>query len=312
MMQPRKTKAVLLIAMLAQNGSVRADVIWQSGITPRNIWNNWGLDPGVIIGLFGIAIFYFAGLARFWGNGHFGRGVRPRGAVAFAAGWVALLIALVSPLHPLGSALFSAHMIQHEVLMVFAAPLLVLGKPIPVLLGALPRSLLRWTLKLRNYPTVRSISERCLNPLIAWVIHAVALWAWHAPALFQASLKSNLVHAVQHASFLGSALLFWAATFPASKRPVNYGVGVLYMFTTALQSGALGALLTIARTPWYPIYITTTSAWGLSPLEDQQLGGLIMWIPAGVVYIVAGLVCFALWLKQSERRLASLAPVLIK
>ena len=204
-MQRRKARSVLIIAILAQNASVRADVIGQSAIAPQNIWSNWGLDPGVIIGLFVIALFYFAGLARFWGNGHFGRGVRPREAAAFAGAWVVLLIALVSPLHPLGSALFSAHMIQHELLMLLAAPLLVLGKPIPVLLGALPRSLLRWTLKLRNYPTVRSISERSLNPLIAWAIHAVALWAWHAPALFQASLKSNLVHAVQHASFLGSA-----------------------------------------------------------------------------------------------------------
>src|SRR4051812_26469300 len=185
LMQRRKARSVLIIAILAQNASARADVIGQSAITPRNIWINWGFDPGVLIGLFVIALFYFAGLARFWGNGHFGRGVRPREAAAFAGAWGVLLIALGSPLHPLGSALFSAHMIQHEVLMLLAAPLLVLGKPIPVLLGALPRSLLRWTLKLRNYPTVRSISERCFNPLIAWVIHALALWAWHAPALFQ-------------------------------------------------------------------------------------------------------------------------------
>ena len=108
------------------------------------------------------------------------------------------------------------------------------------------------------------------------------LWTWHVPVLFQATLDSEFVHALQHASFLFSALLFWWAILHGRVRAVGFGVAVLYMFTTALHSGLLGALLTLAGTVWYPIYDSTTASWGLTPLQDQQLGGLIMWIPAGL------------------------------
>ena len=110
------------------------------------------------------------------------------------------------------------------------------------------------------------------------------------------------MHAAQHASFLGSALLFWWALIHGKHRTIGYGLAVLYMFTTALHSGLLGALLTFARSVWYPSYLQTTEAWGVTALEDQQLGGLIMWIPAGLVYIIAGLALFAGWLREAERR----------
>jgi cytochrome c oxidase assembly factor CtaG len=140
------------------------------------------------------------------------------------------------------------------------------------------------------------------HPFTAWVLHAVVLWAWHIPFLFDATLTSDWVHALQHLSFLGSALLFWWALIHGKQRRTGYGVAVLYMFTTALHSGLLGALLTFARSVWFRGYLETTYAWGLTPLEDQQLGGLIMWIPAGLVYIVAGLALFAGWMREAERR----------
>ena len=127
------------------------------------------------------------------------------------------------------------------------------------------------------------------QPLVAWLLHAVALWVWHAPALFQATLQSELIHTLQHLSFFGSALLFWWALFYGRGGRMGYGAATLYVFTTSIQSCALGALLTFSSTLWYPRYQVTTAAWGLSPLEDQQLGGLLMWVPAGVVYLVAGL-----------------------
>jgi len=137
------------------------------------------------------------------------------------------------------------------------------------------------------------------------MIHAVVLWAWHAPALFQATLDNESVHALQHASFLFSALLFWWAVIHGRQRALGFGFAVLYMFTTALHSGLLGALLTFANSVWYPGYVERTAAWGLTPLEDQQIGGLIMWIPAGLVYIAAGLALFAGWLRESEARARS-------
>jgi cytochrome c oxidase assembly factor CtaG len=135
----------------------------------------------------------------------------------------------------------------------------------------------------------------------------VVLWSWHAPALFQATLASEFVHALQHASFLFSALLFWWAVIHGRQRALGFGLAVLYMFTTALHSGLLGALLTFAKSVWYPVYSDQTRAWGLTPLEDQQIGGLIMWVPAGLVYITAALALFAGWLRESEAR-ATISP----
>jgi putative membrane protein len=140
------------------------------------------------------------------------------------------------------------------------------------------------------------------NPLAAWAIHAAALWVWHAPQLFEATLRRDLVHTLQHVCFLGSALLFWWALIHGPQGLMGYGTAVLYVFTTSVHSGVLGALITFARTVWYPAYTQTTASWGLTALEDQQLGGLIMWVPAGLVYIVAGLALCAGWMRESERR----------
>jgi cytochrome c oxidase assembly factor CtaG len=139
-------------------------------------------------------------------------------------------------------------------------------------------------------------------PFVAWLIHAVVLWGWHVPFLFQSTLESEWIHAAQHASFFGSALLFWWAILHGRERAAGSGAAVLYLFTTALHSSLLGALLTFARSVWYPVYNGTTLSWGLTPLEDQQLGGLIMWVPAGVVYIVAALALFAGILRESGNR----------
>jgi putative membrane protein len=192
-------------------------------------------------------------------------------------------------------------MTQHELLMLVAAPLLVLGRPVVAFLWALPlgwaRRVGRWGKATWFERTWRAVT----NPLAAWAIHAVALWVWHVPALFQATLKSDLVHTLQHIFFLGSALLFWWALIHGPQGVIGYGAAVLYLFTTAVHSGVLGALITFAGSVLYPAYNETTTSWGLTALEDQQLGGLIMWVPAGVVYIIAGLALCAGWMRESER-----------
>jgi cytochrome c oxidase assembly factor CtaG len=140
------------------------------------------------------------------------------------------------------------------------------------------------------------------RPLVVWFLHGLALWAWHTPGLYQAALASEPVHILEHSSFFLTALLFWWIVIAPSHRELDKGMAVLYLFTTALQSGVLGFLITFASFPWYPAYAQTTAAWGLTPLEDQQLAGAIMWIPAGVVYVVAAVVLFVLWLREIERR----------
>ena len=261
---------------------------------------DWAFEPGVVIPLALSAWLYVRGFRRLRHQSPQALGgVEPW---SFAAGWITLVIALVSPLHPWGSVLFSAHMTQHELLMLVAAPLLVLVRPLIPFLWTLPRSTAREVCSWTKARWWRATWLFITAPFVAWLIHALVLWSWHIPALFQATLHNEFIHALQHISFLGSALLFWWAVLHGRQRAMGFGAAVLYMFTTALHSGLLGALLTFAGRVWYPMYSSTTSAWGLTPLEDQQLGGLIMWIPAGVVYIVAGLILFAGWLRESGRR----------
>ena len=274
----------------------------------RELARAWSFEPGVVTPIVLSAILYSLGVLRLRQKAP--KSVRKSDAVLFALGWLALVFALVSPLHSWGSVLFSAHMTQHEILMLVAAPLLVLGRPIVPFLWALPKtaavSLARWSKTPVWFHTWRTIS----NPFVAWTIHAIVLWSWHIPALFQATLESEFVHALQHASFLFSALLFWWAVIHGRRRALGFGLAVLYMFTTALPSGLLGALLTFANSVWYPAYVERTAAWALTPLEDQQIGGLIMWIPAGLVYIAAALALFAGWLRESDKRARQFAPTI--
>lgn len=277
---------------------VSAHEIGPANVSELNEW--WSFEPGVVVPLLLTAFLYSFGVYRLRAAASTAFGVAE--IACFAAGWFTLVVALVSPLHPWGAVLFSAHMTQHELLMLVAAPLLVLGRPLIPFLWALPRPLARTFASWGNKNVWQRFWKTITAPFIAWLIHAVVLWSWHVPFLFEATRDSEFVHALQHASFLFSALLFWWAILHGRRRAVGFGVAVLYMFTTALHSGLLGALLTFTRTLWYPIYANTTQPWGLTPLQDQQLGGLIMWIPAGLVYVIAGLALFAGWLRESEKR----------
>jgi cytochrome c oxidase assembly factor CtaG len=126
------------------------------------------------------------------------------------------------------------------------------------------------------------------------------LWAWHIPALYDAALANRAVHVLEHAGFLATAALFWWAVLLGHGHRPPHGAGVLYTFGLAAQSTALGAMLTFARTPWYTSHLTSAARHGLSPLEDQQLAGLIMWVPGGLVYLGLALGLFAVWLKSGE------------
>jgi putative membrane protein len=264
---------------------------------PHDVLTAWTLEPAVIIGLLLSAWLYWRGSRRMRKNA-----VPPHRweSMAFTGGLLALVVALVSPLDAMGGALFSAHMMQHEVLMLVAAPLLVFGRPLAPFLLALPAGMRRDLVGFGKLKWVQRTWRLLVNPLVAWLIHGAVLWAWHAPLLFQATLENEWIHAAQHLSFLVSALLFCEAIVHGRDGRLGYGAGVVYLFTTAVHTSVLGALLTFSGTLWYPVYQQTTLAWGLTPIDDQQLGGLIMWVPAGLVYIVAGLVLFTLWLRESE------------
>ncbi|HJP84792.1 MAG TPA: cytochrome c oxidase assembly protein [Gemmatimonadaceae bacterium] len=270
-------------------------------LRPDDLWSAWTFEPVVVVALLLSGALYGTGILRLWRRGA-GTGIKRWEAAAFATGWLCLVVALVSPLHALGGVLFSAHMTQHEMLISICAPLLVLGRPIIPFLWGLPLS---WRKALGDWTRTNGVSEswRILSlPAIAFFLHAIALWVWHLPGPYQATLSSELMHSLQHVSFLGTALLFWWTVFKSRGSELGYGAAVFFLFGTALQTGALGALLTFAPHLWYPAYSATTGPWGLAPLEDQQLGGLIMWIPGSVPYVLAGLYMFARWLAAAEAR----------
>ncbi|HJQ09983.1 MAG TPA: cytochrome c oxidase assembly protein [Gemmatimonadaceae bacterium] len=270
-------------------------------LQPHDLWHAWTFEPLVMIALGVAAVLYIIGLRRLWAR-EVGKGIRRWEAASFAAGWLAVALALVSPVHSLGGVLFTAHMAQHELLISICAPLLVLGRPIIPFLWGLPQA---WRRRLGDWARVDGVSgawRTIALPPVAFSLHAIALWVWHLPGPYQSTLTSEVMHSLQHASFLGTALLFWWTIFKTRGSELGYGAAVFYLFGTALQTGALGALLTFASDLWYPAYATTTRPWGLSPLDDQQLGGLIMWIPGSIPYVIAGLYMFARWLRASEAR----------
>lgn len=270
---------------------------------PRDLselWPLWGQAPLALVALVLAAWLYAQGLRRLRRAAP--TVVKAPAAWCFVLGWLGLFLALASPLHPWGEVLFCVHMIQHEMLMLIAAPLLVLSRPGRVFLWALPKAWSRAWVSFATRQPGRGILATFTNPFFAFSFHAAILWGWHAPQLFQAATRSEWVHAMQHASFFGSAVLFWSALFHGPRRALGYGLAVIYLFATAVHTTLLGALLTFSRQVWYPIYFASTLPWGLTPLQDQQLGGLIMWVPGALVYIAASLALFAAWLDESRRR----------
>ena len=250
------------------------------------------------------AVLYGTGALRLWRRGVIGHGVRRWELLAFAAGWTAIVIAQVSPLAWLSEQLFSAHMTQHELLMLVAAPLLVLGRPMVVMMWGLPAATRQRLGRVSQQPFVGRPWRLLTAPLVVWALHGAALWVWHVPLLYQDALASDNLHLVQHACFLGTAALFWWTIVQGRYGRLGYGAAVVYVFSTMLHSGLLGALFTFAPGTIYPAYSRSAPAWGVSAIEDQQLAGLIMWIPFGIVFLILGLALFAAWMGESDRRLA--------
>jgi putative membrane protein len=261
----------------------------EPGAAVPSLWT-WNLEPWLLFLMALSALGYAIGLRRLWGHAGRGRGVSTLQACAFWGGWLSLVLALVSPLDPLGGRLFSAHMVQHELLMVVAAPLLVVGRPLATWTWALSPAQRRTVGGLFQSRGWSKVWGTLTDPLVAWTLHALALWGWHIPAAMDAALRNEGLHILQHVSFLGTALFFWWSVLGHDPRG-RYGPGhsAAYLFTTMLHTGALGALLSLAPTPWYAPYIPLTGALGFDPVDDQQLGGLVMWVPAGLAYVIAAL-----------------------
>lgn len=245
------------------------------------------LEALLILLMLASAIGYAVGVARLWRHAGLGRGIGGHEVLRFALGWSALAAALFSPIDTLADRSFAIHMVQHELLMVVAAPLLVASRTFEAWAWAL-RSGGVWTLA-----TVARGWHWLAAPRRAWWLHAMALWLWHVPAFFDAALDNVAIHALQHLSFFGSALLFWWAVYGRGIR-AREGTALAMLVTTMLHMNALGLLLTFAPGAWYLHH--GSAVLGDTALEDQQLGGLVMWMLGGIAYLGATLAVVAAWL----------------
>lgn len=259
----------------------------------------WSWEASITMPLAALLVVYLLGAIRR------GNGLKLlRYHLCFIGSWASLFFALCSPIHSLGEELFSVHMLQHEILILISAPLLAGARPAVTLLWAIaPRNRARvgrFFHRVQSFSIVRTLS----SPLSTWILEALALWLWHLPMLYQATLRSDWLHAAQHLSFFVSATLFWSALYGSGRSAMSYGKATVYVFATAAHCSALGALLTFSSVLWYPAYTTAQHPWNITPLEDQQLGGLLMWVPSGVVFLAIGLILFARWVQLSERRIA--------
>lgn len=263
---------------------------------------SWTFDPLTVALMIASTVLYGLGVRAAWHHAGRRAGFRWWHLAAFALAMLSLAVALISPLAWLSDLLFSAHMTQHEILMLIAAPLLVAGQPLLAFLWAVPA---RWRPSVAGAfrgPAIAAGWRALTSPLVVFLLHAVALWIWHVPVLFEAALHSESIHAVQHTSFVVTAALFWWGMVHGRYGKAGYGAGVAYIFLTALHSTILGALLTVAPSTWYRSYEATAAVRNVDALADQQLAGLVMWVPSGVVFIVIGLALFAAWLGESEKR----------
>jgi len=266
--------------------SAGAALAHQTG-TPHDEPPGWTWDPWITVPLLLAALLFWLGSRRLARRVERGADRLRRRAWLFAAGLLILAAALVSPVHQAGERSFAAHMFEHELLMLVGAPLLALARPLATMLWAFPPAVRRSLGALGAAGPIRSVWRLLTTPVTATLFQAGALWLWHAPALFDRALASDAWHVAQHLSFIVTALLFWSAMLsPRTPR----GVAALCLVVTSIVSGTLGALMAFATSPWYAGYARLGMApFGLSPAEDQQLAGLLMWVPGGLVHAGAAL-----------------------
>ena len=259
-----------------------------------NFWlTQWNLDPSILIGTAIImgAYLYAVGLLR--KPYKLIEGVTRGQVISFWSGILVIFFALVSPIDKIGDRyLFSVHMVQHLFLTMVGPPLLLIGTP-EVLLKPL----------IRNH-LIFLIAKSLTHPFVAFFLFNADFWLWHAPPLYNATLTNEGIHILEHVTFIVFGVInSWPIFSPLTEDlpPLSTGGRILYLFLSGMPVVALGAGLTFAP-PLYAPYLQAPRVWGLSPATDQQLGGLIMWVPGNIVYIIVVSILFIRWMQQQEAR----------
>ena len=255
-------------------------------------WTDWHIHPSIALGIlclgFGYLIWVTAFKKRY---GCAGQSDLSKNLLFFV-GLVLLFVALQSPLHDLGDQyLFSAHMTQHMILILAVAPLLLLGLPV-------------WSLRpLFRHRSLFMVSEWVTRPVVAIIFFNVTLFLWHLPGPYEAALEFRGVHILEHMIFLAAAvLMWWPVLSPVNELPrLGPPAQMLYLFVQSLLPAVLGAFITLTNDQLYPFYAEAPRVYDISPLTDQQLGGLIMKIPGTLVYWGFATVIFFSWANAEQR-----------
>jgi cytochrome c oxidase assembly factor CtaG len=294
--------------MLLNHGDRFQGLSWDayggdSGFMLKAFFTSWNWQSEVTLVVAVMGALYGAGWWR----------LRKRGA-RIATGWdltlylgglATVCLALISPIDSLAPVLFLVHMIQHELLTMIAAPLLLLANPLPAFLWALPRHprLRVGRLLSRGALLRRGLWAVTWMP-VAWLVFVVNLWAWHHPAAYQAALRNTVIHDIEHLAFFGAALLFWWPVInpaPRVRGHVHYGLRILYIFLAAGQDTLLAGVIGLADRVLYPYYTASPRLWGLGPLDDQAWGGAIMWVTGSTIYTIAVLLLVAKAFDHEDR-----------
>ncbi|HEY5001883.1 MAG TPA: cytochrome c oxidase assembly protein [Ktedonobacteraceae bacterium] len=253
----------------------------------------WNPAPSIYIGIALLIALYLYAVGPLRKKYQLADTVKHSQVILFVVGMLVMLLALASPLDELGDEyLFSAHMVQHLLITLVAPPLLLLGTP-----GWLLQPLLRKRILL-------NIGKVLTHPFVAFFLFNIDFWLWHAPPLYNATLSNENLHIFEHMLFIVTAVIYWWPILsPVKELPrLSLGGQVLYLFLSGMPSVALGAGLTFSPPLYAPYIQQPIRAWGISPVTDQQLGGLIMWVPVNIIVIVIVSILFIRWMQTQDEK----------
>ena len=278
--------------------------------TTKAILSSWDWRLSVIIVLALAGTFYIRGWWQLRQRQRRGRLATGWRLVSYLAGLFIIGPALMSPIDVLGGQLFLMHMVQHLLLIMIAPPLLLITNPMPFMLWGLPG---KWRLRvgrglgrlLHRNSAVRRNLRAATSPGIIWLAWVVMVFGWHDPTLYNAALQYEWVHDVEHVTFFAAGMLFWWHVTGAGPRIHKQAslLGRIAFVIGAIPPNMLtGVALAFASKPIYTFYTAVPRLWGLSVMADQQIGGVIMWVPGSMMYIIAALVLISRLLDQEERK----------
>ena len=260
---------------------------------------NWNFAPSIVMMLISQAALYWYLIHIARKDGHWGSEVRASHVFYFALGLILIFAALVTPLDSLSDvALFSAHMVQHIVLMLLVPACLLLGTPA------------YWVRYLYDLPVLKRLLPIITHPLVTLIAFNVIMWIWHVPSLYEGALRNPNLHILEHMMFLAAGVLLWLPVVHdvPPGHVLSYPARIAYLFACMISSSILGAIFTFAPTIIFPYYGNAPLAFGLASITDQELAGLIMWVPGGGIFLVAILVVFAAWLNSEDRKAKTQFP----